>query len=593
MLKNEPAALPIAIIPPSQEHTLYSQDNALPVVIKPREKSATPLELLIVCKGDEFFGEKKSEDQILWRRRNEEKAFVNYLCVNGRKEWAEITFSTLPKGWHGTVYLSLTSNITANMLNSEENFIAKREESFKKLPEEFIKSARNLILGINCLIQSLQDFEEKRFLKQIPEICTLLASRSKVSRFLQGTEQEAFNLWLQKYSLLAVSITDWQSNAGKADWLSSRQIESERLKEASNELVSIAFSLESVVIRHGRGAICSSFEGEWASVIIRGQMPGGSPLLEDNLKTQWNDQSNWKPSTKSDKKRPFSFESYVNVIYNSIFLDKSKVSTGLIVIMAETSAGKSQIAYGLMHRYLADHLEEGKFVHALSLEDPIEKKAFKVENYPEDATGKTNAVVHYTARHKTLDTTLHEGLHDALRQKPAIVCVGEIREKEDWNAVMDFAATGHLVVATAHADKLSTSMGKILNARGANTAARRGDEARRILAMIHLQKEEVEMPQAIPEDERKREIILMTLWRRINGGANALVSAGRDSIAPHWGKDRGVIGAQTLCKNLLDNVTGEKAEAPKKEEFKKAVTDENLFKKAVMNAALRHDCRGI
>ena len=124
--------------------------------------------------------------------------------------------------------------------------------------------------------------------------------------------------------------------------------------------------------------------------------------------------------------------------------------------------------------------------------------------------------------------SLEEGLLHALRQTPVVVIVGEIRNPEEWVALLQFAATGHLCFTTTHAGSLVETMRKIIEATHAITPDLRSSLVEKILAVVHLQKFSLDGCGS-PELES---MILPGLWRNAHGSANFFVSDGLGAILP-------------------------------------------------------------
>src|SRR6185295_810970 len=104
--------------------------------------------------------------------------------------------------------------------------------------------------------------------------------------------------------------------------------------------------------------------------------------------------------------------------------------------------------------------------HLITFEDPIETY-YAAEAYTPHGLHAQMSVEmaasreegDYTPRQQKLDAgSLKEALHEALRQTPKVLFVGETREKEDWQELIHFAGTGHLVITTAHAGSLLDTM---------------------------------------------------------------------------------------------------------------------------------------
>jgi twitching motility protein PilU len=89
--------------------------------------------------------------------------------------------------------------------------------------------------------------------------------------------------------------------------------------------------------------------------------------------------------------------------------------------------------------------------HILTIEDPIE---FLFSN-------KRSIV---NQREVGRDTaSLHVGLKNAMRQAPDCIMIGEIRDRETMTATISYALSGHLVMATLHANNSYHALGRILS----------------------------------------------------------------------------------------------------------------------------------
>jgi twitching motility protein PilU len=119
---------------------------------------------------------------------------------------------------------------------------------------------------------------------------------------------------------------------------------------------------------------------------------------------------------------------------------------GLILVVGATGSGKSTtIASMLDHR---NALQSG---HILTLEDPIEFLF----------TNKKSIVNQREIGNDSV--SLQTALKNALRQAPDCILVGEIRDKETMGSAIAYAQSGHLVVATLHANNSYQALTRIIN----------------------------------------------------------------------------------------------------------------------------------
>lgn len=119
---------------------------------------------------------------------------------------------------------------------------------------------------------------------------------------------------------------------------------------------------------------------------------------------------------------------------------------GLILFVGGTGTGKStSLAAMIGYR---NHHSKG---HILSIEDPIE---FIHQHQ--------NCIV--TQREVGLDTESFEvGLKNALRQAPDVIMIGEVRSTDVMSHAVTFAETGHLALATLHANNANQALDRVLH----------------------------------------------------------------------------------------------------------------------------------
>ncbi len=119
---------------------------------------------------------------------------------------------------------------------------------------------------------------------------------------------------------------------------------------------------------------------------------------------------------------------------------------GLILLVGSTGSGKStSLASMLEHRNL------NASGHIITIEDPIE---FLLEH--------KKCII--TQRDIGIDTySFSIGLKNALRQAPDVIVIGEIRDREAMEHAITFAETGHLCIATLHANNANQAIERILN----------------------------------------------------------------------------------------------------------------------------------
>ncbi|MFT3719113.1 PilT/PilU family type 4a pilus ATPase [Pseudorhodoferax sp.] len=119
---------------------------------------------------------------------------------------------------------------------------------------------------------------------------------------------------------------------------------------------------------------------------------------------------------------------------------------GLCILVGATGSGKSTTLAAMV-----DWRNEHSQGHIITIEDPVEFV------HPHK-----NCVV--TQREVGLDTESWEAaLKNALRQAPDVILMGEIRDRTSMDQAVAFAETGHLCLATLHANNANQALDRIVN----------------------------------------------------------------------------------------------------------------------------------
>ncbi|MCH8957920.1 MAG: PilT/PilU family type 4a pilus ATPase [Proteobacteria bacterium] len=119
---------------------------------------------------------------------------------------------------------------------------------------------------------------------------------------------------------------------------------------------------------------------------------------------------------------------------------------GLAIIVGGTGSGKSTTLAAMVR-----HRNENTHGHIVTIEDPVEYVHPHI-----------NCVV--TQREVGVDTeTWLVALKNALRQAPDVILIGEIRDRETMEYAIQFSETGHLCLATLHANSANQALDRIIN----------------------------------------------------------------------------------------------------------------------------------
>jgi twitching motility protein PilU len=129
-----------------------------------------------------------------------------------------------------------------------------------------------------------------------------------------------------------------------------------------------------------------------------------------------------------------------------VLKDIAMSKRGLCILVGATGSGKSTTLASMV-----DWRNENSYGHIITVEDPVEFV------HPHK-----NCVV--TQREVGLDTDSWEAaLKNTLRQAPDVILMGEIRDRETMEHAVAFAETGHLCLATLHANSANQALDRVIN----------------------------------------------------------------------------------------------------------------------------------
>ena len=130
----------------------------------------------------------------------------------------------------------------------------------------------------------------------------------------------------------------------------------------------------------------------------------------------------------------------------SVLKDVGMTKRGLVIMVGGTGSGKSTTLAAMI-----GYRNENSYGHIITIEDPVEYV------HPHK-----NCVI--TQREVGVDTESWEAaLKNTLRQAPDVILIGEIRERETMEHAIAFAETGHLCLATLHANSANQALDRIIN----------------------------------------------------------------------------------------------------------------------------------
>jgi len=129
-----------------------------------------------------------------------------------------------------------------------------------------------------------------------------------------------------------------------------------------------------------------------------------------------------------------------------ILKDMIMLRRGLILMVGASGSGKSTTLAAMI-----DYRNRNSASHIVTIEDPIE---FLHSNH--------KSIINQ--REVGLDThSYHRALRSAMREAPDVILIGEIRDRETMQAAIDLAGTGHLAIATLHANNSPETLDRIIN----------------------------------------------------------------------------------------------------------------------------------
>src|SRR5450830_1577517 len=129
-----------------------------------------------------------------------------------------------------------------------------------------------------------------------------------------------------------------------------------------------------------------------------------------------------------------------------VLKDVALSKRGLVIFVGGTGSGKSTSLAAMI-----GYRNENSYGHIITIEDPIE--------YIHD---HKNCII--TQREVGVDTeNWFAALKNTLRQAPDVILIGEIRDRETMEFALAFAETGHLCMATLHANSANQALDRIIN----------------------------------------------------------------------------------------------------------------------------------
>jgi twitching motility protein PilT len=143
---------------------------------------------------------------------------------------------------------------------------------------------------------------------------------------------------------------------------------------------------------------------------------------------------------------PFNFPSLEEWGLPEVMAEFTGLQQGLVLVTGPTGSGKSSSLAALMRL-----ISETRLVHVVTIEDPIE---FLLKD---DLGAVSQREIGTDA------PSFSEALRNSLRQDPDVIMVGEMRDMETIQTVLQAAETGHLVLSTLHTNSACQTLDRILD----------------------------------------------------------------------------------------------------------------------------------
>lgn len=129
-----------------------------------------------------------------------------------------------------------------------------------------------------------------------------------------------------------------------------------------------------------------------------------------------------------------------------VLKDVVMTKRGLVILVGGTGSGKSTTLAAML-----GHRNKNSYGHIITIEDPVEYVHEHI-----------NCIISH--REVGVDTeSWHNALRNTLRQAPDVILIGEIRDHETMEHAVAFAETGHLCLATLHANSANQALDRIIN----------------------------------------------------------------------------------------------------------------------------------
>ncbi len=210
----------------------------------------------------------------------------------------------------------------------------------------------------------------------------------------------------------------------------------------------------------------------------------------------------------------------------AVIKDISMTLRGLVIVVGATGCGKSTTLAAMI-----DFRNSNSSGHIITVEDPIE--------FVHD---HKRSII--TQREVGIDTfSFDEALKNTLRQAPDVILIGEVRDVETMSAAITFAETGHLCLATIHANNANQAIERIINF----FPAERHDQ---IYLLLSLNLRSIISQRLIPALDNKRVLAMEILMD--TSRVKDLILHREIALLKESMKEGGQEGMQTFDQSIFD-----------------------------------------
>ena len=205
------------------------------------------------------------------------------------------------------------------------------------------------------------------------------------------------------------------------------------------------FSAEPVILKEMK-PVLKVIDEDWEDKIIEGAIDRPVVLTSCRLRCNIYRMSCGAKVTISIRRlplHPIALEKTGLPYYVKTMLEPTK---GIILVTGATGSGKTTTIASML-----DHVNVNRSAHIITIEEPIEYQLERKQSIISQKEVPTDTA------------SFSIGLREAMRQKPDVLMVGEIRDFDTADTVLHAGESGHLVLATMHTNSATSAITKLLS----------------------------------------------------------------------------------------------------------------------------------